>query len=136
MLEIDIEKECYFYMRQKEEYKKVACEIPFLSRCIDMVLISQKDEMITIEFKLEKWREAIEQAVDHKQGADYSYICLPKRKPSMKLMSALREAGVGLYFYDAEQEEKLQEYLPAPKSDRMISVFHTELKEMTEKIAY
>lgn len=101
-----------------------------------MVLISQKDEMITIEFKLEKWREAIEQAVDHKQGADYSYICLPKRKPSMKLMSALREAGVGLYFYDAEQEEKLQEYLPAPKSDRMISVFHTELKEMTEKIAY
>ena len=134
MLEIEMVKDCYAYMEQKQEYKRVACEIPFLSRCIDMVLVSKKDEMITIEFKLEKWRAAIEQALDHKQGADYAYICIPKRNPSSQLINAVQEAGIGLLFYDAEGEEKVQEYLPAPKSDTAIPFFRSELMEMTERL--
>lgn len=127
MFEIDMVKDCYEYMEHEDGNKMVVCEIPFMSRCIDMLVLSQEDEVISIEFKLSKWRHAIEQAIDHKQGADYAYICLPKRKTTPKLIAALEEAGVGLLIYDPETDEKMQKVVPAPKSNIVVPFFREEL---------
>lgn len=53
-----------------------------------------------------------------------------------KLIEAVQEAGIGLFFYDAEGEEKSKEYLPAPRSDASIPFFRAELQQKTERIAY
>ncbi len=135
MLEIDMVKDCYQYVEHLPEYKKAVCEIPFFARCIDMVLVSSGDELVTIEFKLKNWREAIQQALDHKKGTDYAYICLPQRTPSEKLISALNEAGVGLLLYHADAECKLEEFIPAPKNDGAIPYFHQSLQQLTYSIA-
>lgn len=81
--------DCKNYFEKKNIYQKVACEIPFLSRCIDMVLIDNQNEVITIEFKLTKWRDAILQAYDHMRGADYAYVCMPERNPGEELICAV-----------------------------------------------
>ena len=120
----------------RDRYKTVACEIPFLSRCIDMVLISSNNEVSTIEFKLEKWRNAIGQAYDHMRGADYAYICMPKRKPSGQMVDELKQLGIGLMLYDrdADKRNRIQIFLEAPKSGRQLSGFKTELVNMTYNI--
>ena len=40
---------------------------------------SNKNEIVSIEFKLKNWKQAIKQALDHKNGTDRSYICMPER---------------------------------------------------------
>ncbi|MDE6389667.1 MAG: hypothetical protein K2L82_17975 [Lachnospiraceae bacterium] len=121
--------ECKECLEQKKEYKKIECEIPFLSRCIDMVLISQSDKVITIEFKLTKWRDAIAQAYDHLRGADYAYVCMPKRNPSGKLIDALKQNGIGLLLYDeqASVDQRIDVYLEAEKSNRRIDVLSGDI---------
>ena len=90
-----------FFLHQPE-YKVVKQEVPFLSRCIDIVLVNEYDEIISIEFKVSKWRHAIEQAVNHKLGADKSYICLPERTLTDALSEAIVNAQLGLLFYDSD----------------------------------
>lgn len=134
MLELEMANDCYAFIKEKDQYKKVVREIPFLSRCIDMILVSKNDEIETIEFKLTKWREAIEQAKNHKLGADRAYICLPKRKPSPTLIEALEEANIGLYLYCPDDECKMQKYLTAQNNSK-IDVFQSILKKNINKIA-
>ncbi len=119
-------KEC---LEQKKQYKKIECEIPFLSRCIDMVLIDQTDKIITIEFKLTKWRDAIAQAYDHMRGADYAYVCMPKKNPSDMLINELRQNGIGLLLYDeqASADKKLVTYLEAEESNRRIGILSDDI---------
>lgn len=119
-------KEC---LERKKEYKKIECEIPFLSRCIDMVLINQSDKVITIEFKLTKWRDAIAQAYDHLRGADYAYVCMPKKNPSAKLLDALRQNGIGLLLYDEQEtvDKRIDVYLEAKESERRLDVLSGDL---------
>lgn len=134
MLELEMVNDCYEFIKEKDKYKKVVREIPFLSRCIDMILVSDNDEIETIEFKIVKWREAIEQAKNHKLGADRSYICLPKRKPSSVLLEALEQANLGLYLYCPEDKCKMQKYLTA-KNNSKVDVFQMILRENIEKIS-
>lgn len=95
--------------------KRVYVEVPFLSRCIDMVIINQ-NEIISIEFKIGNWKKAIKQAKDHSLGADKAYICLPPRKKiSDELREELAKNGIGLYFY-RETEYPLEEIIPAGSS--------------------
>lgn len=121
--------DCKSYFEKKSNYQKVACEIPFLSRCIDMVLIDNQNEVITIEFKLTKWRDAILQAYDHMRGADYAYVCMPERKPSEELISQLNSKGIGLLLYNesAEEDEKVRVFLEAPRSTRRVQAFSDNL---------
>ncbi|PXV62132.1 hypothetical protein C7954_15010 [Halanaerobium congolense] len=49
-----------------------------IKRTIDLVLIIHKNEIVSIEFKLKYWKQVIKQALDHKNGADRAYICIPK----------------------------------------------------------
>lgn len=121
--------DCKVCFEHKKKYKKIECEIPFLSRCIDMVLIDQSNKIITIEFKLSKWRNAIEQAYDHMRGADYAYVCLPKKEPSDKLIKELKQNGIGLLLYDekAAVDEKIEVYLKAEESNRRVNTLSRDI---------
>lgn len=121
--------DCKACLEKREQYKIIECEIPFLSRCIDMVLIDNSDKITTIEFKLTKWKDAIAQAYDHMRGADYAYVCLPKKKPSEKLIKELKQNGIGLLLYDeqAADEEKIDIYLRAEESSRRVNILSEDI---------
>lgn len=135
MNEYDMQNQCYNQLKNLNIYKEVILEVPFLSRCIDMVLITNDSKVISIEFKLNKWRDAIEQAKDHKQGADESYICLPKRKLTKKLKSELEENGIGLFFYEPEYQNPLKEIIPAQYSKSRWLPLVNGFKDTINKIA-
>lgn len=117
------------YFESSCSYQKVVCEVPFLSRCIDMVLVDEQKQVITIEFKLTKWRDAILQAYDHLRAADYAYICMPKkrREPSALFIDELKNKGIGLLLYDETSKDKVHIYLKAPESSRRVEKFKETL---------
>ena len=114
MLEVEMMTKGFAYLAQLSQYRIVKQEVPFLSRCIDIVMIDQNDTIISIEFKVSKWRHAIEQAVNHKLGADMSYICLPKRRVTDVLVKALNDSGIGLMLFDENSESVITEVIPGP----------------------
>lgn len=83
-----------------EEYR-IYEEVGFYNRCIDMVLLSAA-KVTTVEFKINDWRKALRQIRDHQIVADYSYLCMPKRKIATDLMVALQDNGIGLWLFDNE----------------------------------
>ena len=135
MLEEDMVDKCYKYLLVNKNYNKIVREVPFLSRCIDMVLITQDNKNITIEFKMKDWRHALVQVRSHKLGADRAYICLPVKKPSNILLNALAEENVGLYLYSPDRQDIMYEYLPAPENTRRVEAFASILQEKTIYIA-
>lgn len=136
MTEAEMQLFCYNKLKSLDEYKNVVLEVPFLSRCIDMVLVTGDDKIISIEFKLNKWRDAIEQARDHKLGADLAYICLPKKKRlTDKLRKELVDNGIGLYFYNPELSNPLEVAIPAEYSEVRWDPIINNLKNTINKIA-
>ena len=123
MLEIDMIKDSLVYLSNTNEYTVLKQEVPFLSRCIDLVMIDVHGEVISIEFKVKNWRHAIEQAVNHKLGSDKAYICIPKRSLTETLTNAISKAGIGLLFYDGESNESVYEVIPPPKEHTNIPAF-------------
>jgi hypothetical protein len=105
-----------------------AMGVPFMARCIDLVLF-REDEMHAIEFKLSDWRRGIVQARDHLLGADYAYVCLPVRQPSDALIAACEESGVGLLMFDPEGTEPFQQEAPPIRSPEIWGPGRTWLKE-------
>ena len=102
--------------RLRESFSvSVGQEVPLLGRTIDLVYIDN-GVVVTIEFKLRDWRRAISQARDHLLGADYAYICMPRRTVTDGLRLELEEAGVGLVFYKDGDEWPFEEIVAAPKS--------------------
>ena len=87
----------------------VYCEIPFMSRRIDLV-ISEKELIKVIEFKIWDWKKAIEQLRTHRIASHYSYLCIPKRNIKSNLVNALNTFGFGLYFWD-NNKSLLTEYI-------------------------
>ncbi len=65
---------CYKKLLESNRYKAIIKEVPYLSRSIDMILITGDNDIFSIEFKLTNWRKAIRQAADHKNGTDKAYI--------------------------------------------------------------
>lgn len=134
MIEAEMMRDGFEFLSNKKEYKLVKCEVPFLSRCIDVVLIDRNDKIISIEFKISKWRHAIEQAINHKLGADAAYICLPKRKITETLSSAIKEAGIGLLIYDVSSKDKISVAIPAPECSKNVAAFRDILMLTLSKI--
>ena len=95
-----------------------AIGVPFMARCIDLVLLSD-DEIHAVEFKLKDWRRGIAQARDHLLGADYVYLCLPVRQPSDALIAACDDSGVGLLMFDPEGTEPFQREAPPVRSEEI-----------------
>ena len=135
MLEATMVDNCYEYFSNNCIYNRIEKEVPFLSRCIDMVLIVRECETITIEFKINNWRQAIRQAKNHMLGADRAYICLPKREPSIELVNALHEAGIGLFLYCIDDDQTIFECLPAPVNKKKVKVFNTQLLNTLDRIS-
>ena len=135
MLEVEMMAKGFAYLAQLSQYRIVKQEVPFLSRCIDIVMIDQNDTIISIEFKVSKWRHAIEQAVNHKLGADMSYICLPKRKVTDVLVKALNESGIGLMLFDEDSESVITEVIPAAVNPTNIPAFRKMLIENISKVS-
>ena len=97
------------YQRLKENVLiKACCEVPMLGRFIDLAYI-KGNSVVAIEFKLHNWRRAIRQSYDYRLGADFAYICMPKRKITQKMRNELLAAGVGLKFYleDGNQQDEI-----------------------------
>lgn len=127
MLEEEMTKVGFEYLSAQNKYKIVKQEVPFLSRCIDIVLLTQEMQVITIEFKVNKWRHAIEQAQNHKLGADKSYICLPQRNITEALSTAIDNAGIGLLLYAPDKPEKIYEVISPPIESQNIPEFRKML---------
>lgn len=127
MLELEMMEQGTAYLRNQNQFQQIKQEVPFLSRCIDVVLLDQSDNLISIEFKVSKWRHAIEQAKNHKLGADKAYICLPKRELSEVLIQAVHEAGIGLFLYSPTAEKVICEVIPAPNFNENIPAFRNML---------
>lgn len=127
---------CYEFIMNSKSYLNVVREVPFLSRCIDMVMITRENETITIEFKIKNWRHALEQVKSHKLGADRAYICLPIKTPSNNLLNALIDEQVGLFLYSANENEIMYEYLPAPKNTCKIDAFASLLQEKIDYMTF
>ena len=134
MVEAEMMRDGFEFLSSKKEYKMVKCEVPFLSRCIDVVLVDQNGKIISIEFKVSKWRHAIEQAINHKLGADAAYICLPKRRITETLTSAIKDAGIGLLIYDVSSKEKISVAIPAPDRSKNVAAFRDILMLTLTKI--
>jgi hypothetical protein len=112
MTEAEMVNDCYKKLKLHKNYKEIILEVPYLSRCIDMVLVDNKDSIISIEFKLKNWRKAVQQAKDHKLGSDKAYICLPKpKKISDQLVDSCRDNGIGIFFYNENNDDPLEEFI-------------------------
>lgn len=135
MLETDMVEKGVAFLKQQRQYTQLKQEVPFLSRCIDVVLLDQDNNVLSIEFKVSKWRHAIEQAKNHKLGADKAYICLPERKLSETLSAAVEEAGLGLFFFSTTSTNVIYEAIPAPATGGNIPLFRKMLLESVSKIS-
>jgi len=111
----------------------IACsEVPLLGRIVDLVYL-ESNKIITVEFKIRDWRRAILQARDHLLGADYSYICMPKRRVTDSLKEELRKVGIGLIFYRSQGEWPFETIITAPKSKETWKMARLNLLEYLSK---
>lgn len=117
MLEVKMKEEILRYLLTNKDYLLVGEEVPFLSRCIDIVILNKKDEIVSIELKIKDWKHAIKQATNHKLGSDYAYICLPKRKLTEVLKQSLCEAKIGLMMYDETSKNPIEIIIEAPHNN-------------------
>ena len=120
MTESDMVLDCYSKIKNSSICKEIVLEVPYMSRCIDMIIVDNDYKLVSVEFKIKNWRKALEQAKDHMLGADKSYVCIPKppKEVSPILIAELEKCGVGLLLYDTSQEFPLKEVI-SPKSCEM-----------------
>jgi hypothetical protein len=62
-------------------------------------------EIVAIEAKLTRWREALAQAVAYRRYADRAFVLLPQASAMTAILhkDAFRSAGVGLISYDSSE---------------------------------
>lgn len=135
--ECDMLLDCYEKLKASSKYSYVAIEVPYMSRCIDMVLIDKNNTVISIEFKLSNWKTAIKQARDHSLGADLSYICLPKQLSNINsnMQGLLHDTGVGLLLYDRYSDSPLEIAVEANSRSRW-NIWIESLRNRTIQLAY
>ena len=65
---------------------------------IDHVLY-EKHDIITIEYKMKNWKQAIKQAKKHRAYANQCWILMPASINSITVLQACTSAGIGLMLY-------------------------------------
>lgn len=115
MTEAKMVSNCYQKLKNTDKFKEVILEVPFLSRSIDMVLVTNQDEVISIEFKLRNWKNALKQAKVHKHGVDKAYICMPRPTKGFtdEFLTELKTGGIGLYEYYFDRNIPFKEVIKA-----------------------
>ena len=96
----------------------VCREVPVLGRSADLAYV-RDESLITVEFKLRDWRKAVLQARDHLLGADYCYVCMPKRGVSDLMRLELKTAGIGLLFFREDEGWPFEEIIEARRSNHI-----------------
>ncbi len=94
--------------------KKINEEVPFFSRNIDMVILNQSNEIISIEFKLNDIKGVLEQSSKCLLCSDYVYVCLPNKKIRKNTINRFKEYGIGVIVVD----EKITILEKAKKSQK------------------
>lgn len=137
MTENEMVNICYNIFEENNKYKNIIREVPFLSRSIDMVLITLDDEIISIEFKLKDWKQAIKQAVDHKNGSDKAYICMPKPPMGFKddFLNELNEKGIGLLEFLPDSRESIREIITAKENKNRWIPNIISLKDIVNRVS-
>lgn len=136
MTENDMVLDCYNKLRTNSNIRTVILEVPYLSRCIDMVMVDTDYTIITIEFKLKNWKKALEQARDHSLGSDKPYICIPRPKRiSKELILESKEKGIGILFYDSESSEPFEKFLEPMNVGYKWEPWKTSLKSRINRIS-
>jgi hypothetical protein len=92
------------------------CEVPLLGRSADLAYILD-GTLTTVEFKLRDWRKAIQQVQDHLLGADYCYVCMPRRRVSDAMRSELNRKGIGLLFFREDRQWPFEQVIEARRSE-------------------
>lgn len=79
-------------------------EVPVFSRSVDLVHYDNENNLITaIEFKMDNWRRAVQQALNVSMCFDYLAICIPEPKTKKCLIEIEEECskhGIGIYLFN------------------------------------
>jgi len=95
---------------------KAAKEVAVFGRQIDL-LYSCRGQLTAVEFKIEKWRDAMVQARKHHLIADRTYVCLPSKLAiDDKVISHAISMGVGVMASDKIPISSYRIVVRAPKS--------------------
>lgn len=127
--------QCYPYF--KSRYNQVFLEAPVFSGSADMIIIDQTN-IIAVEFKINDWQRALNQAHKHLLAVDYAYICIPMPKTvatRTRIEKRAANAGVGLFYYKIDGEEPVLLAKPAPNSDRVWLAAKQNLLETLTNLA-
>ncbi len=71
--------------------------------------VALPDELIAVEAKLGRWRDAVKQAAAHIASAEYAYVAVPPStaKVAMRKFGAVAASGVGLLQVDCKAQVRL-----------------------------
>lgn len=69
-------------------------------RCVALAKIFFARRIVAVEAKMDKWTEAIRQAVTNTWFASHSFVLLPDRRWGTNLESLARRFGIGVLTYD------------------------------------
>lgn len=114
---------------------KLYTEVPVFSRCVDLVVLNGKKQVIAIEFKKEKWKEAIEQALRVSTGFDFLEICILKpqhEELQEEIISICRESGIGVYFMNPKNM-KVKKVLQSKRNASVWKVQKKDIKKYLER---
>lgn len=106
----------FLELHQYKTYRFIT-EVPVYSRCVDVVSYNRNRCTISaIEFKKNKWKDAIQQVLRVANSFDFIEICI--LKPShASLMQEIKNIcennGIGVYFLD--EEKRKVEHIVKPK---------------------
>ncbi len=93
-----------FYISYVSNSKELHKEVPVFSRSVDLVQYDNDNDTLTaIEFKIDNWKKAIQQALDVSMCFDFLAICIPEPK-TKKCLDLIEEEcskyGIGIYLYN------------------------------------
>lgn len=99
----------------KEKGLSFSVEVPFFNHSIDVVY-KDGNYLCAIEFKISDWKKGIYQAKNHLLGADYIFVCLPKKEYGNALDVELDRNNCGLILFDIKT--KSWEIVKSPKLNK------------------
>ncbi len=104
-------------LSKREDIKYLSQEVPILGRYVDLAFVKDK-YIYAIEFKIDNCKRALKQSKDHMLGADFCYICMPKRTFKNAFIESLAQEGVGLLTFNNNKNWPFKEIVRAKKSKR------------------
>ena len=131
MYEIEMVNKVCDYLRDKGI--AAVTEVPFMQQSIDLFYL-ENNQLIAMEFKIDNWKRAIEQASSHFLGTNEVYICIPKPKKGMpeKLSEAMAKTDVGLVFFDEASDNIMEVVYPAKHNKKVWKIGKIWLNEAFE----